>query len=150
MKLEILYKARNKQYAKTHKTFTDAYQFEKNCKAEFIAENITNKINHIEKHKSFIGKEVFKFKKSFNYTDVLPEENIGHNPVFEQKVLFTPQLLNSFLYDYFQFSKEYLIKRLVENQITCNSTNKLSNLQFEWQLECTQQLIKLYTEILES
>lgn len=150
MKLEILYKAINKQYAKTHETFTDIYQFEKNCKAEFILENLKSVVAHIEKHESFLGKEVFKFEKSFNYTDVLPEENIGLNPVLEQKVLFTPQLLNSFLYDYFEFGKEYHTKRLLENQITCNSTNKLINLQFEWQLECTQELIKLYTKILES
>lgn len=149
MKLEILYTALQKEKAKIKPITTDAYQFEKNCRANFIVENLTHKVGHIEKHKSFIGKEVFKFEKSFNYTDVLPEY-IKLNPVLEQKVLFTQQLYNSFLYEYFKFSEEYHIKHLVENQITCNSTNKLTNLQFEWQLECTQKLIKLYTEILES
>jgi len=149
MKLEILYTALEKEKSKIKPTTTDAYQFEKNCRASFFVLNITERLEHIQKHESFIGKEVFKFEKSFNYTDNPSLDNI-FNPVFEKKVLFTQQLYNSFLYDYFEFGKEYHTKRLVENQITRNSTNKLNNLQFEWQLECTQELIKLYTKILES
>ncbi len=64
MKLEILYTILEKEKAKIKPITTDAYQFEKNCRANFIVENLTHKVEHIQKHELFIGKEVFKFEKS--------------------------------------------------------------------------------------
>jgi hypothetical protein len=48
---------------------------------------------------------------------------------------------------------EYQVKRLteelLERSITSNSTSKISNLVFEWNLECKQELIKIFKNLIE-
>lgn len=93
-----------------------------------------------------IGKDVFKKKKSVFYSEKC---NLDYLNETEQiSILFTEELYNKFQFDYIENLIKCHSKVLIEQSITSNSTSKLSNLQFEWELEMKQKLIKFLKRLL--
>lgn len=135
-------------------TETKSKVFEKNVRSKFIFDCLIHVIEMIQEHESFIGKMVNKKKKSFSYVFIENEKQLEEcrkdffNPIEEEKVLFTDEMYETFLKAYIKYQIEYYTKALLERPITCNSTDKLSNLVFEWQLEETQWLISFYKDLL--
>jgi len=129
-------------------TIDDRRQFENNCKYTFISETIGGSINALKAHQKYIGSSVYKRERSFSYSDTCDRDFL--NRTEENSVLFTEELYKKFQEDALKFYIEYHTKKLTENQIVSNSTCKLTNLRFEWELEMTQELIKFYKETLNS
>lgn len=129
-------------------TIDNIGQFERNIRYGFALETLGHLEKNLQKHLYFIGKKVWKFKTSFNYSEV-ENPNIL-NKTEPQEVLFTEELFKEFEKEYIKFLIEYHISDLVERKITSNSTCKVSNFAFEVRLEETQSLIKYFKELLES
>jgi len=130
-------------------TTTNKYQFEVNCRNDFKSKTLGGILKHINIHEGFIGKEVFKYKKNFNYADSFQLDDML-NPLNDTPILFTEELFEEFLIKYISYQIEYLVKELTEQKITCSSTCKMTNLVFEWELECKQELIEFYRRFLRN
>jgi hypothetical protein len=59
-------------------------------------------------------------------------------------VEFTGELFQQFKLDAVAYWIQYHSEELTKHCIVSNSTSKLSNLRFEWELEMKQELIKFY------
>jgi len=129
-------------------TTTNKYQFEVNCRNDFKSKTLGRVLKRIYLHKEFIGKEVFKYKKSFGYADSFQLDDML-NPLNDTPILFTEELFKEFLIKYISYQIEYLTRDLVEQKIISNSTCKITNLVFEWELECNQELISFYKNLLK-
>lgn len=132
---------------------SDKRQFELNCRSEFTSQHLMGRIIFIEEHFNMIGKEVYKYVKSETYVlssevGSLSETHLMFNKLENEPLIFTIEMFDSFLNSYLQYQIDYLINGLLENSITSNSTHKLSNLVFEWELECKQNLIETYKKLL--
>jgi len=142
--------------SKIKPTTTDHYQFEKNVRNEFLLEYLEGNVSIIEKHASLIGENVFKYVDNFTYTTkedyeekLKKESSFGIlNKIEKKPLLFTNELFEQFLLEYFTYLKSRLAYELCENSITSNSTNKISNAIFEWNIEGKQELHKIYKDIL--
>lgn len=129
-------------------TTTDKMQFETNCRNVFMTHQLSKRIDTIDKHFLCIGKEVYRFKNDM--TVVLKEDYKPDvfNKIYEESVIYDVESFELFQKKYIQYQIEYLTNDLVTRSITSNSTNKFSNLEFEWILECKQELIKFFNELL--
>lgn len=132
---------------------TDYNQFEKNCRNEFKVRLLDRNLSMLKEHQSFIGKNVHKRSKSFSHVMVTEEKTLESfedvfNKIDKEPVLFTEDMFEKFKLDYINYQVEYHTRALLSQSITSNSTCKLSNLIFEWQLECKQELIAFYNELL--
>lgn len=99
-----------------------------------------------------IGKEVYKSNKSFNYclTEEFSELDILNKKYFDtsSSLVFTQEMFDEFCVKYMEYQVKRLTEDLTEKSITNNSTSKISNLVFEWNLECKQSLIKIFKNLL--
>ena len=127
-------------------TINDRHQFETNCKNTYMSDELKATLETLEKWEKNIGKNLFKRKNSFYYSE---KYNSGYlNETEETFIFFSNDLYNKFQFDYIENLIKYHSKNLIEQSITCNSTNKLTNLQFEWELEMNQKIIKFYKRLL--
>lgn len=153
MNTDILYTSLEIHKNKIKLITTDGSKFRENCRSEYFSKFLEGVIDNIEKHKAYVGTNVHKRLKSFSYTDLETFNNSDYknlNPIEEEAVLFTEQLFNIFVKEYMEFLVSYITERLLTKPIVCNSTNKLSNLMFEWELECQQELIKVFNKVLNN
>ena len=101
-----------------------------------------------------IGKEVYLSREGWNYTlvDSFSELNHLNQNVFDNNysTIFTKEMFDKLCVDYVTYQVERLIGRLIEREITSNSTSKINNLVFEWNLECKQELIKIFKKLLDN
>ena len=100
-----------------------------------------------------IGKEVYHSERSFNYVLVDKFEEIDY---LNQKYfntsyssVFTQEMFDELCVKYMEYQVKRLTEELLERSITSKSTCKMSNLVFEWNLECKQELIKIFKKLIE-
>lgn len=137
---------------KITQTTTNKNQFEINCRSEFNLEHLSDRLEFISEHFDMIGKEVYKYVKNETYVLVsdiplLGETHLMFNKLGAEPLIFTIEMFNNFLKCYVDFQIDYLTRTLLENSITSNSSDKLRNLVFEWELECKQELLGIYKNI---
>jgi hypothetical protein len=121
-------------------------QFLKNLRYDYTMRILMLNRENLLKHKNLIGKEVFKTINSFNYSDV-PNTSFM-NTTTEEPIILTEELFMEFCEHFLAFLINRFTEELLEHSITSNSTDKLSNLEFEIILEEKQWLIKFYKELL--
>lgn len=138
--------------ARIVQTTTDKRQFENNCRSKFKSDHLGDRLAFISENFNMIGKEVYKYVKSETYVlssevGSLSEPHLIFNKLENEPLIFTIEVFDNFVKSYLQFQIDYLINGLLKNSLTSNSTHKLSNLVFEWELECKQELIEIYKNI---
>lgn len=131
----------------------DKRQFEINCRSEFMCEHLMGNIEFIQTHFNMIDREVYRYVKGGRYiltsqANSLTETHLMMNKLDDEVLIFTNEMFNNVIKDYIQYQIDYLIIGLLENSITSNSTHKLTNLVFEWELECKQNLIETYKKLI--
>jgi hypothetical protein len=128
-------------------TTSNKSQFESNVRNEFMVEYLEGRLNFIQKQKSYIGQNVFKYKKGFSV--VKPEDYLKDilNPIEDESFLYTQVDYNNFCELYLQFQIKRLVTDLITNKHYNNSTNPFANLQHQWVTECKQKLIEFFSEI---
>jgi hypothetical protein len=121
-------------------------------KNNFLKIALEERASYLHKWMHNIGKEVYISKKSFNYAIVdtfETEINSLNQKYFDttKSIVFTQNVFDKLCFDYCEFQVQRLIEELTEKSITINSTSKITNLVFEWCLECKQELIQIFKEI---
>ena len=125
---------------------------EKVYKNNFIRNELKGRAGYLHEWMHNIGKEVYISNKKFNYALVknFTEKDFLNQRYFDtsKSIEFTKDVFDRLCFDYIQYQINRLIEQLTEREITSNSTSKISNLVFEWQLECKQELIKIFKELI--
>jgi hypothetical protein len=121
-------------------------------KNNFILNELNERASYMHKWMHNIGKEVYHSKRNFNYALVENFEtdvDFFNKPYFDTSFssILTQEMFDEFCLKYIKYQVERLTKELVEKIIVCNSTSKINNLVFEWNLECKQELIKIFKEL---
>ena len=118
-----------------------------------LARDFRERAEYLHEWMHNIGKEVYKSDKNFNYAvvDTFADLDTWNMRYFniEESFIFTEELFNELCINYIQYQIDRLSEELIERQIVCNSTSKITNLIFEWDLECKQELIKMFKKLLE-
>lgn len=123
----------------------DSSNFERSYRLNFKLDYVRLRLDYIHRWSLSIGKEVYTSNKKFDY--VLVSEynklNTANIKNFDEtkSSTFTKEMFDTLCIDYIKFSYDFLLDELLNQSILSNSTNKFSNLIFEWKLECRQQLI---------
>ena len=121
-------------------------------KQDYKLKEILNRQLYLKEWRENIGKEVFASKEGFHFM-LITEYPISYfeelNFETSEKLIFTEEMFNSLCVYYLNHSIEYITKELTERSIVSNSTNKLVNLIFEWELDCKQQLLMYYKNALK-
>lgn len=126
-------------------------QFQENWRNKFIATIIGKQLNTIEAHKNAIGKDVFMYLKEdrFSYAFEYSDTDI-FNKTHTEPVILTQEMYDVFEKAALKFWVKFYSRQLISCNITSNSTDKFTNLVFEWKLEETQKLISFYKELLRT
>lgn len=119
--------------------------FERNCRNGSKLSQLERFLDHVNKHKEMIGKEVYQLERSFNYSLECVLTGV-HNKTQTESVLFTQELFEDFVVNFKKFRTEYLIDDLIKGQIAPNSSSPLNNLVNAWNLEGKQELIKFFND----
>lgn len=122
-------------------------------KNNYLVKYLKARAEYLHKWMHCIGKDVHLSKSGWNYIlvdefskmDSLNQRGFDSNSSIE----FTQGVFDRLCFDYCNYQVERLIEDLLERSITSNSTCKMSNLVFEWNLECTQELIKMFKDLSE-
>jgi hypothetical protein len=100
-----------------------------------------------------IGKEVYHSERSFNYAlvDKFSEIDYLNQKYFNTSfsTYLTQEMFDELCVKYMEYQVKRLTEELLERSITSKSTCKMSNLVFEWNLECKQELIKIFKKLIE-
>ena len=128
------------------------YALERVYKNNSLVAQLKDKAEYLHECVHNIGKEVYKSYESFNYTlvDTFEDLDFLNQKYFNTNfsTVFTQQMFDKLCVDYMQYQVKRLTEDLLERSITSNSTSKISNLVFEWQLECKQELIKIFKNLI--
>jgi len=128
-------------------------QLENLYKNNYLVERLKNRAKYLHEWMHDIGKEIYLSRKSFNYAlvDSFSQMDFLSRSYFDNSfsTVFTQEMFNRFCVDYCNYQVKRLTEELTERSITSNSTCKISNLVFEWQLECKQELIKAFKNLSE-
>jgi len=138
-------------------TITDSHQFEINVKNTFISKRLINGLEILDTHFNYIGKDVYRYIKTNTVItkedlELILKTNPEHelfNPIDKKSILYTKEDYNNFVNWYINFQRTNLIDELIKRSVYYNSTNRFSNLEFQFQIECKQELIKFYDECLD-
>jgi hypothetical protein len=118
-----------------------------------LVQDLKDRASYLHTWMHNIGKEVYESDRSFNYTLVekFSELDFLNQKYFDtsHSLTFTQEMFNELCVKYMEYQVERLTKQLLENSITSNSTCKMLNLVFEWNLECKQELIKIFKNLIE-
>ena len=120
-------------------------QFLTNLRCDYTMNILISNRDNLVYHKNLIGKEAFKIINGFNYRDTPIDSFMNKNG---ESVILTEELFMEFCEHFLTFLINRFTEQLLEHSITCNSTDKISNLEFEIILEEKQWLIKFYKELL--
>lgn len=122
-------------------------------KDNYLAEKLKERAKYLYEWMHNIGKEVYLSHKSFNYALVEEFSEIDslNQKYFDatKSITFTQEVFDRLCFDYCEYQVKILTEELLERGITSNSTCKMSNLVFEWNLECKQELIKMFKDLSE-
>jgi hypothetical protein len=128
-------------------------QYEKFGKS-LVAQELKERASYLHKWMHNIGKEVYLSNKNFNYALVDNFEvdvDFFNKKYFDTSFssVFTREMFDELCVKYCKYQVKRLIEDLTERSITSNSTSKMSNLVFEWNLECKQELLKIFKKLIE-
>lgn len=128
-------------------------QLERIYKNNYLAEKLKDRAKYLHEWMHNIGEEVYLSRNSFNYALV---DNFGKLDILNRNyfdnsysTVFTQEMFDRLCFDYYNYQVKRLTEELTERSITSNSTCKIENLVFEWQLECKQELIKAFKNLSE-
>jgi len=131
----------------------DLFDFERSYKYNFKLKEIKSRLKYLHKWRFNIGEEVYFSRNEWDYALVDTFSKLGKNNqnTFDNSysTIMTEEMFDNLCINYINYSINYLLKDFLERQITSNSTHKLGNLAFEWELECKQELIKDFKNTLE-
>ena len=126
-------------------------QLENVYKNNGLIQELKDRASYLHTWMHNIGKEVYHSRDSFNYilVDKFLETDVLNRNYFDNSfsTVFTQEMFDELCIEYCKYQVERLTKDLIKNSITSNSTCKISNLVFEWNLECKQELIKIFTNL---
>jgi nicotinic acid mononucleotide adenylyltransferase len=125
-------------------------QFERNVKCGFQAEHVSARIKMMERQIDYIGREVFKYKKNSSVTTI-EEYDISTsklNPLEDYSFTYSDEHFLEFQKWYIPFQIERLTETLLTKRIHFGSTDPFENLEYQWILESTQELITIYKDAL--
>jgi len=129
----------------TSPTETDHIVFERNCRNGAKLLILERFLEHVNKHKEMLGKEVYRLEKSFNYS-LEPNLTGIHNRTNSEPVVLTQKLFDEFVLSFKEWRTKHLIETLLNGQISPNSSNPTTNLVNAWTLESTQEVIKFFKD----
>jgi len=129
-------------------------QLESVYKNNYLTQELKERASYLHKWMHNIGKEVYHSNRNFNYALV---DNFEVDvDLFNKKyydisfsLVFTREMFDELCVKYCEYQVKRLIEDLTERSITSNSTCKMSNLVFEWNLECKQELIKIFKNLID-
>lgn len=136
-------------------TISDYRQFECNVKAEHIKTYLQHRLDFINKHKSFIGANVYHYSDGHAYIDLKEYQSWDdfdkkRNKVSSEMVLFTTKLFEEFVSRYIAFQINRMTELLTSHSIFSYSTNPLLNLVNQYQVEANQEMLRIYKDLLNS
>lgn len=118
-----------------------------------LVQDLKDRASYLHTWMHNIGKEVFESNDSFNYclVEKFSELDYLNQKYFDtsHSLTFTEDMFDELCVKYMEYQIKRLTEQLLENSITSNSTSKISNLVFEWNLECKQELIKIFKKLIE-
>lgn len=124
----------------------DLSNFERSYKLNFKLKEVKARLAYLHNWRLNIGKEVYLSREKWNYTLVDSFSQLDHHnkSTFDNSypIIFTEDDFDRLCLDYISYSIDFLLRDFLERSITSNSTWKLGNLIFEWELECKQELLK--------
>jgi hypothetical protein len=152
--IEIIKSLIEKESDSIKPTLTNKYEFERNIIGDYKCFWLTKRLEFIEKHFNYIGKEVFKYEKSFSYTSIEDFENkknndISHdifNPINKKSIIFSDDMFKLFLKEYLNFQVIRLCDEII-NRPFLNSTNAFSNLEHQFIVKAKRDLIDFLKDI---
>jgi hypothetical protein len=148
--LSIINHQMQKYQIKSSLTSTDKKQFEVNCRVQFIVNHLQARINFIQSHLNYIGIKVYKCINNFNYIavdEIRKGTKENFNPVdLQTEISFTQELFEEFCKNYIDYTIKGLTTDFCVGEVTKSSGCKLTDLIFEWELECKQELLKIYRQ----
>lgn len=120
----------------------------------YLTQDLKERAAYLHKWMHNIGKEVYHSNRNFNYALV---DNFETDVDFFNKKyfdttsfsIFTREMFDELCVEYCKYQVQRLTEDLTERSITSNSTSKMLNLVFEWNLECKQELIKIFKDLSE-
>lgn len=129
-------------------TTTDGKQFERNVIYSEELRMFEKTLDTLNKHYSYIGKKVFKFEKGIGY--VISDGCVieYNNPIIKEEILFTDDLYNKYCINLVKYQIEYYSNSLLEGDLVRNSTSPIKNLEFTWELQAKQNVIKFFKDLL--
>jgi hypothetical protein len=100
-----------------------------------------------------IGERVYPSFDSFDYVTVtdFPDLDRLNAAKFYPKdhKVFTEKMFEELCINYIKYQVERLTEDLLNRSITSNSTSKIDNLVFEWDLEIKQRLINIFKSMIQ-
>ena len=133
--------------------WNDLSNFERSYRYNFKLTEVQSRLKYLHEWRCNIGKEVYISRDKWNYTlvDGYSSLDIHNQRAFDdsKSIVFTEEVFNTLCVDYLNYSVGYLTADILERGITSNSTCKMSNLAFEWKLDCKTELIKDFKNILK-
>lgn len=148
--LEAIYKMKLQDIKHT---LINGRQYQKNVERTFETDILEKNIKMLQTSKAWIGHPVYKrikeTREKYQFYRAEPSVKGDFNPTEQEPTIFTEELFATFVNDYLNYQIDYLLDDFLIRSITCNSTDKLTNLEFEWVLESKQELINLYKQLLK-
>lgn len=130
-------------------TCIDTTQFTINVKQTYRLQFLESTLDMILQHKSYIGTNVYKFLNNIRYTSIDDISKIDNwNKVDTVATLFNDILFNNFVKELIELRIKYFIDELTLKDLTYNSTNKLKNIVYEFEVEEKQELLKYFKSLL--
>jgi|TARA_R110000782_G_scaffold267185_2_gene362371 hypothetical protein len=131
----------------------DTSNFERSYKLNRKLAQVKDRVAYLHKWRLTIGQQVYISKKGWNYTLVtghhLLEFPENQNYDTSHQLTFTEEIFDRLCLDYLSYSIEFLLKYLLERELSLNSTSKINNLVFEWDLQCKQELIREFKNAID-
>lgn len=122
-------------------------------KNNYITEELKERVKYLDEWMQNIDKEVYLSNNSFNYAlvDTFSEIDLSNQKYFDttKSITFTQEVFDKLCSDYCEYQVKRLTEELLEQSITSNSTCKMTNLVFEWRLECKQILIGILKDLVK-
>lgn len=131
----------------------DYFQLENVYKNNSLVLQLKDRASYLHEWMYNIGAEVYHSKREFNYAlvDSFSGMDFLNQKYFntEFSSIFTQEMFDEMCVEYLKYQVKRLTEDLLERSITSNSTSKISNLVFEWNLECKQKLIEIFKKLSE-
>jgi hypothetical protein len=129
-------------------------KLENTYRNNYLTQELKERAKYLHKWMHNIGKGVYHSNRNFNYALV---DNFETDVDFFNKKyfdttcfsIFTREMFDELCVKYCEYQVQRLTEELTERSITSNSTSKISNLVFEWNLECKQELIKIFKKLID-